>query len=102
MEESNKKPLTLDDLAKYNQEVLFPFMKETFAGKKDFDEFKDDMMNFKDEALQKLEILTQERTVGDEQDKRQKEVLKIHNTALKDGKILSEKQALEIDKLRVF
>ena len=99
---ANEKQLTLEELAKYNQEVLFPFMKENFVAKKDFDEFKDDSMKFQDKALRDLGVLKQEKTVGDEQDKRQKKVLEIHNDALKSGKILSEQQATEIDGLRVF
>ena len=102
MADKKENPLTLDQLAKYNQEVLFPYMEETFATKKEFNEFKNDMTNFKDEALGKLDVLTQEKTVGDEQDKRQKKVLEIHNTAMKSKGILSKGQALEIDKLRVF
>ena len=39
--ESNEKPLTLNELAKYNQEVLFPFMKENFATKKDVENLID-------------------------------------------------------------
>lgn len=42
MEENNQKPLTLNELAKYNQEVLFPFMQENFVTKKEFDDFKDE------------------------------------------------------------
>ena len=36
MEQENQKPLTLDDLAKYNQEVLIPAMEEVFVTKKEF------------------------------------------------------------------
>lgn len=97
-----EKSLTLEGLIKYNHEVLFPFLKETSVGKKEFRKFKNDMMNFKDEALKKLENLTQEKTTGDAQDKRQKKVLEIHNNALKTSKILSNEQASEIDKLRAF
>lgn len=38
---NNEKPLTLRELAKYNQEVLFPFMKENFATKKDMENLID-------------------------------------------------------------
>ena len=101
-EEKNEKPLSLKGLVKYNQEVLFPFLKESFVGKKDLEDFKDDMIKFKDEALQKLTKLTQEKTVGDEQDKRQKKVLEIHNHALVRNKILSEEESKKVDNLRVF
>lgn len=102
MAKDKEKPLTLNGLIEYNKEVLFPFLKETSVGKKEFRKFKNDMIGFKDEALEKLGNLTQEKTVGDAQNKRQKKVLEIHNSALKANKILSEKQISEIDKLRVF
>lgn len=109
MTDEKEKPLTLSELVKYGQEVLFPYMEGTFATKKEFGEFKDEMLEFKDEmtkfedkALKELGTLTQEKTVGDAQDKRQKKVLQIHNTALKSKGVLSKEQTLEIDKLRVF
>jgi hypothetical protein len=36
MAKSNEKPLTLKDLVKYNHDVLFPYMEETFATKGEF------------------------------------------------------------------
>lgn len=39
MVEKNEKPLTLKQLAKYNKEVLFLFMKESFVTKKEFESF---------------------------------------------------------------
>ena len=65
-------------------------------------EFRDDMLSFKDQALKDLGDLKQEKTVGDDQGKRLKKVLEIHNTALKSNKIISKQQASEIDGLRVF
>ena len=65
-------------------------------------EFKDEMLSFEDKALKDLEDLKQEKTVSDEQDKRQKKVLQIHNDALKSNKVLSEHQSSKIDGLRVF
>ena len=102
MTDKKEKPLTLDQLAKYNQEVFFPYMEERFATKKELTEFKSESFNKQDEILAKLTALSQEKTVGDEQDKRQKKVLGIHNNALKNKGILSKDQSLEIDKLRVF
>ncbi len=109
MTDKNEKPLTLKELIKYGQEVLFPYMEGTFATKKEFGEFKDEMVEFKEEmtkfedkALKELGTLTQEKTVGDEQNKRQKKVLEIHNKALRSKGILSKGQAVEIDKLRIF
>jgi len=72
------------------------------ATKEEFAEFKDEFFDKQDEILTKLDALSQEKTIGDEQDKRQKKVLEIHNTALKNKGILSKDQGLEIDKLRVF
>lgn len=65
-------------------------------------EFKNEILTGQDEILEKLNILLDEKTVGDEQDKKQKKVLEIHNVALKGNKILTEEQVLEIDELRVF
>jgi len=36
---AEEKPLTLNQLVKYNKEVLFPFMKENFVTKKEFESF---------------------------------------------------------------
>ena len=90
-------------------------LSEVFATKKDLEnlidimatkaeitEFKNEVLAGQDKMLGMLTTLTQEKTVGDEQDKRQKKVLGIHNAALKSKGILSKDQALEIDKLRVF
>ncbi|OGZ78129.1 MAG: hypothetical protein A2528_02465 [Candidatus Staskawiczbacteria bacterium RIFOXYD2_FULL_37_9] len=48
MENNNIKPLTLNDLVKYNHEVLFPFMEKTLAMKKDLKKTatKDDLKKF--------------------------------------------------------
>jgi len=111
MATKKEKPLTLQGLVKYNQEVLFPFLDEHFAMKKDLDKFtlKNDFNDFKDKSLSnqdkilgKLDTLLQEKKIGDAQDKRQKEVLKIHNNALKKNKILTEQEVVEINNLRVF
>lgn len=48
MENNNEKPLTLNELAKYNKEVLFPFMKENFSTKKEI-EYLIDIVATKDE-----------------------------------------------------
>lgn len=68
----------------------------------EIDKFREESLKGQDEIITKLDTLLQEKTVGDEQDKRQKKVLEIHNDVLKTGKILSEQQATEIDGLRVF
>lgn len=117
-EDKNEKqePLTLDGLIKYNQDVLFPYLKETFAGKKEFNELKDEFYDFKnemtdfknetltgqDKILKKLDILLDEKDVKDYQDKKQNKILAIHNKALKEHNILSEKELKEITKLEIF
>jgi len=72
------------------------------ATKDDVVEFKNEILDGQDKILGKLEMLVQEKLIGDEQDKRQKRVLEIHNKALKKNKILTGKETLEIDGLRVF
>ena len=61
---STQKPLTLDGLATYNQEVLFPAMEERFVTKTEFKGLKTEFKNFKNESLtnqdamlKKLDIL---------------------------------------------
>jgi uncharacterized protein YehS (DUF1456 family) len=73
-----------------------------FLKKGDFDEFKNQSLSNQDKILGKLDTLLQEKTVKDEQDKRKTNVLKIHDNALRRGKILLGGEAAEIDKLRVF
>ncbi len=75
---------------------------ETKLDNKADKEITDKILASQDEIITKLDTLLQEKTIGDEQDKRQKKVLEIHNSALKSNKILSENQASEIDGLRVF
>ena len=84
-------------------------LSEVFATKEDMNGLKGEIIGFKDEILTgqdeilgKLNILLDEKTVGDEQDKRQKKVLEIHNNALKKSKILTEQEVLEVNNLRVF
>jgi len=96
-------------LDKNDIQKLIEAQKEVFVTKEDLQEVKDDILEFKneiltgqDQILKELKDLSQEKTVNDAQDKRQKKVLEIHNNALKSNKILSDEQAVEIDKLRVF
>ena len=75
---------------------------KNFVAKKDFDDFKDTSLSKLDKILEGIEPLKQEKVMKDLQDGNRKKVLEIHNNALKNNKILSEEQVLEIDKLRVF
>ena len=72
------------------------------AKKDDITELKDEILTGQDKILKELKTLTQEKTVNDAQDERQKKVLEIHNNALKKNQILSDQEATEINKLRVF
>lgn len=70
--------------------------------KQDMMEFKKDALDFQDKALKDLSDLKQEKSLGDAQDKRKTKVLEIHNDALKRGKILSDTEVLDINKLQAF
>lgn len=81
-EKNTQKPLTLKQLAQYNQEVLFPALEERFVTKsefsnlrgefsnlrgefnnlkKDFINFKDKSLTAQDQILKKLDILLVEK-----------------------------------------
>ncbi len=78
-------------------------IKEDLANvKEDILEFKNEILSGQDEIIEKLGLLLQEKDIGNDQDKRQKRVLEIHNDALKKNSILSVEEASQIDKLRVF
>ena len=96
-------------LDKEDIKKIIEAQEDVFATKNDLQEIKNDIFEFKseiltgqDNILKELKALRQEKTVGDEQDKRKTKVLQIHNDALKSSKILSEKQSVEIDGLRAF
>ena len=93
---------TKEDIKNLSEVFLTKEDGKSFAKKDDLTVFKNDILDGQDKIMEKLDMLIQEKTIGDEQDKGQKKVLEIHNNALKKSKILSEKEALEIDKLRVF
>lgn len=73
-----------------------------FVTKKDFDDFKGKSLSKLDKILEGITPLEQEKTMKDLQDKNQKKVLEIHNSALKKNKILTEQEVSEINELRVF
>lgn len=96
--------LDKDDIVK-----LLEAQEQVFATKKDLHEIKEDIVEFKseiltgqDEILKELKALRQEKTMSEAQDKRKTKVLKIHNDALKNNKILSDKQVSEIETLGAF
>ena len=84
------------------QEPVFATKKDLQNIQNDILEFKNEILEGQDEILEKLTALSQEKAIEDEQDKRQKEVLKIHNEALKRSKILSEEEASKISQSSVF
>lgn len=107
MEENNQKPLTLNDLIKYNNEVTFPYINEHCASKDDLKNFatKDsvnEILSGQAEILKELKDLKEEKNLGDAQDIRKKKVLEIHNDALKREKILSDTEVLQIDQMGAF
>ena len=67
-----QKPLTLDALATYNQEVLFPAMEERFVTKKEFKSFKNETLTNQDAMLKKLDILLTEKKVREYQENKEK------------------------------
>jgi len=120
---NNQKPLTLKELIEYNQEVLFPFLEEKFVTKREFNNFKREFNNFKrefndfkkefadfkdetlttdDKILKKLDILLAEKTVREYQEKKEKRLWAIIIKALKEHRILSQKELEEITKLEIF
>ena len=84
------------------QEPIFATKRDLQDMKNDILEFKSEILDGQDEILKEIRALRQEKTIGDEQDKRRTKVLEIHNNALKSNKILSEQQSSAIDALRAF
>ena len=99
---NNHESLTLNGLVTYNQEVVFPFMKEQFAGKKEFNDFKDKALTNQDKMLKRLDVLISEKTVNGYQEKKQKKLLAIFVKVLKERKILTSNDLEEITRLEVF
>ena len=125
-----QKPLTLDALATYNQEVLFPAMEERFVTKKEFKSleteisglkidtksinkkvgnlatefksFKNETLTNQDAMLKKLDILLTEKKVREYQENKEKKLWAIIIKALKEHRILSSKELKEIAQLEIF
>jgi len=98
----NQKPLTLETLTDYNQEVLFPFLEERFVAKKEFNDFKDKSLTNQDKMLKKLDLLLTEKKVREYQEEKEKKLWAIIIRSLKEHRILSSKELEEIAKLEVF
>ena len=99
---SNQKPLTLDELATYNQEVLFPAFEERFVIKKEFSSFKNKVFTNQDKMLKKLDLLLTEKKVREYQEEKEKKLWAIIIKALKEHRILSSRELEEIARLEIF
>ena len=117
MPEENKKALTLDELAEYNQEVLLPAfdnrinklldvkidnLKETSISKNEFDRFKDKALTNMDAMLKKLDILIEDKEIRKYQEEKEKKLFAIMIKAMKEHSILSQKELEEIARLEIF
>jgi hypothetical protein len=103
MENNNvQKPLTLDSLASYNQDVLFPWLKENLVAKKEFTGFKNRTLTSQDKIVKKLDILLSEKISGKQQEKREKKFWAIIVKALQEHRILSSRDLQEISQLEIF
>ena len=102
--DKNKKqtPLTLEVLIDYHREIFIPELKEIFAGKKEFEDFKNKSLTNQDKMLKKLDILLTEKEMGELQDKKQKKLWAIIIKSLKEHDILSSKELEDITKLEFF
>jgi hypothetical protein len=109
---SNQKPLTLDELIEYNQKVLFPFLEEHFASKeflkenfvtkKEFQEFKNETLTNLDAIQKKLDVLLTEKTIREYRERKEKKLWQIIIKAIKEHRILSQRDLKEIAKLEIF
>lgn len=123
MEQENQKPLTLNELIKYNQEVLFSALEERFLTKaefrifkKEFNDFKNEVSGFKQEfkdfknesltnqdaTLKKLDILLEEKEMRQYQEQKHKKLWSIIIRALKEHRILSPQDLEQIAHLEIF
>ncbi|MBU3905383.1 MAG: hypothetical protein KJ906_04525 [Nanoarchaeota archaeon] len=100
--EIRQKALTLSDLAKYNQKILFPALEEFFLSKTEFKEFKEESFKNQDSIIKKLDTLLDEKKVREYQEEKHKKLWEIIIKSLKEHRILSEKDLEDISALRVF
>ena len=122
MPEENQKPLTLDELAKYNQEVLLPAfdakinklvtkdelrneisgLKNILITKQEFNEFKDKTLTNFDVMLKKLDILLEDKEIRQYQKEKERKLFAIMIKAMKEHNVLSPKDLEEIARLEIF
>ena len=98
----NQKPLTLDELAEYSHEILFPAMEERFATKEEFKNFEDKTLTSLDSMLKKMDILLTEKEVREYQEEKQKKLFAIFIKALEKHNILSPAELKQISQLEIF
>lgn len=99
---NNKKPLTLDALVSYNQEVMFPWLQEHLVAKTEFKDFKNKTITSQDKINKKLDILLTEKTVREYQEKKEKKLWAIILKALQKHQIISSKELEAINQLEIF
>jgi len=99
---SLQKPLTLEVLTDYNQEVLFPALDEKFITKQEFNNFKNKSLTNQDKMLKKLDLLLTEKKVREHREEKEKELWAIIIKALKGHRILSPQELEEIVRLEIF
>ena len=109
---SNNKPLTLDELASYNQGVLIPALEsrfftkdeieKRFVTKDEFNEFKDETLLNHDTIFKKLDILIQEKQVRAFQRKKDKKLFLLFIKVLKEHRPLTNGELEQIVGLEVF
>lgn len=112
----NQGPLTLDQLVKYNQEVLLPAFdlkienlrgdlvakKEFSIFKEEFNEFKDKMYTDIDYLINKVDRLVKENKIRNYQENKQKEFFAIMIKAMKEHNILSSEELQKISQLNIL
>lgn len=98
----SEKPLTLEVLVDYNQKVLFPFMKETFATKKELYELRNDMTTNFDKVFQQLKILMTEKEMRIYQRNKDKKLWLYIIKVLKEKNILTAKHLEKIAEMGIF
>ena len=85
------------DLDFFKQEV-----RETFATKNDFVQFRNESFNYFDKILKDLDILMAEKEVGYYQKQKERKLWTIMIDALQKHQILSNDQIQEIKSLEIF
>lgn len=87
-----QKSLTLNDLVKYNQEILFPALNDKFAkNKEETENIFSKIMDGQDKILKIVEDLKSDNIAGSEERRRQEEKLENYEIRIK---IVEKKMAI--------